>query len=403
MLWCALARRVWIKCNSDCSSVLAAAKNAAQGGMWRSDDGGAVWTRIGPTSSLGGWNWKVNTIAASADLSRIAGSWYWPAAANVDGSDIDYSVAISTDSGSTFAHTALSPLPAPNALAVSDDFTKLITLGNYAGIHVSTDSSATWTQTNTQSEPWQGIAGSSALGVVVAGGQGDLWRSVDGGVTWTSVTPSGYGDANSMYKVVSCSADGARWLVAVENQPLLVSSDSGLTWEIFDTPRAWKTATVSQDGYTIWAGVSGGQLWRYEYTRPPSPPLLPPSAPPTMPPPPPPPRVPPPPGFTLLAASSTSNWVAIALSDDAQTVFGGIDNAQIFKSVDGGASWAVAGNIPYKQWCAHPSGAHGPPRAAAATSVWRMAGVPLRLVCLCLCMHRWFACALVCPGSQGLD
>ena len=109
------------------------------------------------------------------------------------------------------------------------------------------------------------------------------------------------------------------------------------------------------------------------------------------------------PGFTLLAASSTSNWVAIALSDDAQTVFGGIDNAQIFKSVDGGASWAVAGNIPYKQWCAHPSGAHGPPRAAAATSVWRMAGVPLRLVCLCLCMHRWFACALVCPGSQGLD
>jgi len=145
-------------------------------------------------------------------------------------------------------------------IASSADGTKLAaTVGSAVptsgeGIYLSTNSGATWTQSQAPAGAWGPIA-SSADGtkLAVANANGYIYTSTNSGGAWVQrMTPT------EKWLSLASSADGSKLIAADNPGYLIVSTNSGAAWL---TPtnlnRPWLSAVCSADGNEMAAQYEG--------------------------------------------------------------------------------------------------------------------------------------------------
>ncbi len=160
-------------------------------GIWRTQNGGISWQNINP--DLGQWDAVGgNTVTIAADPA--VGGKVW--AAMADRSDGPYALYRSNDYGATWVQN--TSLPAGTYLfglsisTHSSPYDRNLYISVDGKVYRSTDGGVTWL-------PAGGLGGLPASGIhvtavdprdsmeVLAGGSKGLWRSIDGGSSWTQV------------------------------------------------------------------------------------------------------------------------------------------------------------------------------------------------------------------------
>ena len=253
--------------------------------IFKSTDNGVTWSVLAPA----GLPAQDNRCLISAVAARDNGDDLLVAVAGTD-DGANGGVYRSVDGGSTFARTAGLPAAAdygdqftPNAgLAAdaADNNTRYLFLKNQ-GLYKSTDRGATWSFLNTGLPTYGVVAADRSLG-------GHLWvgtccnqpvglsHSADGGATWTPVAG-----------IVSVTdVDAANDRVAVLGQRLgdtydkiYYSGDAGGTWGEITRPgyRFGNAMAVAADPWrpgTVWISTNGRSVARFTPGAPVAPPPM---------------------------------------------------------------------------------------------------------------------------------
>jgi photosystem II stability/assembly factor-like uncharacterized protein len=250
---------------------------AVAGGVWKTTDGGATWVPLTdhtPISSVG-----AIAIAASNHNIIYVGTGEAAPRGNVTWGDGVYK---STDAGKTWTNIGLKDSRQIGALIVdpnNPDIVLVAALGHIfgpnaqRGVYRSTDGGKTWTRTlykddNTgaidvsfdphnsnivyaalwqaRRQPWNFSSGGTGSG---------LYRSNDGGVTWTRLSGNGLpGGILGRIHVSVSGADSNRIYAMIEAKDggLYRSDDAGQHWKRINgdgrlTQRAWYFSTILAD------------------------------------------------------------------------------------------------------------------------------------------------------------
>lgn len=219
-----------VACDSTGSIILASTYNFGNGGLYRLASSTPTpsptpWPTPAPTQrSVGGWQ----TLGAPYDS-------YAGAASSANGSI--YAVSIyyggllySSDAGGTFGGLAGATTQSYRAIAMDAEATTFWAVAY--GLIYKGSADGTWTElvngNSTLMLDWRGI-GVSADGVQVVAGalHGGLWRSMDGGLSWTKITDDTMSSIG--WTGAAPSADGSRILASAESpgQGLYHSDDFG--------------------------------------------------------------------------------------------------------------------------------------------------------------------------------
>lgn len=244
------------------------------GGVWRSTNAGASWS---PTDDLMGNLAICSLVAHPTDPDTLyAGTG--EGFGNVDAIRGD-GIFTTTDGGVTWAQLPSTASNADfryvNALAISPDGAALLA-GTRAGLFLSTDAGVSWTQTSTVSAgnvAFDPNDGGRAIAGASTGGQALF--STDGGQTWTFATrptaPTG------RVQVCHAVADPSITYASVDASPSQIwrSTDGGQTYTSRAAQSGGAAASfLGQQGWydnVIWAGdptdadvllVGGIDLWR---------------------------------------------------------------------------------------------------------------------------------------------
>lgn len=132
----------------------------------------------------------------------------------------------------------------------------------------------TWTQTTATNMEWTAIASSAdgtklaaaALADASGTGPGGIFASTNSGNSWTERLSGGWWG-------IASSADGSR-LVAVVNNAIAISTDSGATWTNISAPSGdWRSVASSADGSklvtisyisgSVYVSTNSGSTWRF--------------------------------------------------------------------------------------------------------------------------------------------
>jgi hypothetical protein len=178
-----------------------------------------------------------------------------------------------------FAHNWIGPSIGRQiiAIATSRDGTRVAAAPAGGKIWTSINSGLTWTeQGGSPDAGWKGIA-SSADGMKLYAVADHIYRSTDGGVTWTSVgNLSWLGIPDSAAcRTIACSADGTRVVAAGEagssawspHGLIWISSSSGLpnTWNAYGSDNNWERVKMSGDGQRLLAVETHEFDWYFEF------------------------------------------------------------------------------------------------------------------------------------------
>lgn len=249
---------------------------------------------------------------------------------------------------SAFAQT-WTPTGAPtrtwDTIASSADGTKLVAAVYAGGIYTSTNSGATWTLTSAPSDggidsAWESVA-SSADGsklVAVAYYDNPIYVSTNSGMNWSSNGPSEY------WQSVACSADGNKLIAAASiNGPIYISTNCGTTWiQATNAPNLWwQTVATSADGNILVAAPGGSGPAGPIYVSPDA-------------------------GNTWVQTPSPyEEWMSVAISADGTKMAALSDSSAnpqpstvIYTSTNSGATW-VPKTIPGEYWWSVASSADG--------------------------------------------
>ena len=231
---------------------------ACAGGVWKTTDGGVYWRNVSDgffgSSSVGALG------VAESDSSVIyAGTGEACIRSDVSHGDGVYR---STDGGATWKHVGLDDTRHVARIRVhprDPDLVYVAALGHafgpnsQRGVFRSTDGGGSWERVLFKSERagaidlsmdprnprvlyaaiWQALR--TPWSLVSAGPESGLWRSTDGGDTWTDLTgqpgmPDGI--KGRIGVAASPAKPGRVWaIVEAEDGALLRSDDSGDTWE----------------------------------------------------------------------------------------------------------------------------------------------------------------------------
>ena len=216
-----------VACDSTGSIILASTYNFGEGGLYRLTPSPTPSPTPAPTEAqgfIGGWQ----TLSAPYNS-------YGGAASSANGSI--YAVSIyyggllySSDAGETFGGLAGATTQSYRAIAMDAKATTFWAVAY--GLIYKGNADRTWTElvndNSTLMLDWRGI-GVSADGVQVVAGAlgGGLWRSVDGGLSWTKITDDTMSSIG--WTGAAPSADGSRILASAESpgQGLYLSDDFG--------------------------------------------------------------------------------------------------------------------------------------------------------------------------------
>ncbi len=225
------------------------------------------------------------------------------------------------------------------AVASSADGTKLVAVVGVGQIYTSVDSGVTWTARETNRN-WISAASSDdgTKLVAIAGGNGGLiYTSTDSGVEWT---PRG---VSRKWSAVASSSDGSKLIAAVSNGQLYTSTDSGANWTPTETSRFWNAVASSSDGSKLVATdgeqapghSNGGRI----YTSTDS-------------------------GLTWTPRENVRLWRSIASSDGGARLVAVVQAGQIHISTNSGVSWFARESN--RQWTSVASSSDGTKLIAGA-------------------------------------
>jgi len=160
------------------------------------------------------------------------------------------------------------PQPAPNM----NDCTmvgagNVWAVGTGGLIEHSTDGGATWTtqQSGIEADLWSVSFSDDQHGWAVGGqptnaAPGVILRTIDGGTTWTDVTPAGLKETltNASF------SDAAHGYIGTTDGHVLKTVDAGASWQTLTLAGAGKAYDTVDfvDAVHGWAGGEGGRLWR---------------------------------------------------------------------------------------------------------------------------------------------
>lgn len=196
-------------------------------GVYESTDAGGNWRQL--YAGLSSGVVLIRTGGVLSAVATISGSLYkstytsgaWQAWTKITSSAIPTSTWSAVIAQS---HSAPQTLYAALAGYGADDL---------AGIAVSTDGGATWTARNNPTSPSNQLWHAFQLGVhptdpnTVYYGEVNIWKTTDGGMSWTAVTAGTYADQNAF--AFDPSAADTLW--AGNDGGVWRSTDGAATWE----------------------------------------------------------------------------------------------------------------------------------------------------------------------------
>jgi photosystem II stability/assembly factor-like uncharacterized protein len=250
---------------------------AVAGGVWKSTDGGASWLPLTDNTSIS----SVGAIAVAPSNHEIV---YVGTGEAAPRGDMTYGDGVykSTDGGKTWSHIGLRDTRQIGALIVDPRNSDVVLLAAFGhafgpnterGVYRTTDGGKSWTRVlykdeNTgaidvsfdphnpdvvyaalwqaRRQPWEFSSGGPGSG---------LYRSTDGGVSWTHLTGHGLpaGLLGRIHVSVS-AADSKRVYAMIESAEggLFRSDDGGANWQRVNddgrlSQRAWYFSTILAD------------------------------------------------------------------------------------------------------------------------------------------------------------
>jgi photosystem II stability/assembly factor-like uncharacterized protein len=222
--------------------------------LHKSEDGGSHWTDVTPAVD----NWGGRISIAPSDPQTV-----WSGAART------------TDGG---AHWARTRTDQTDGVVVDPTHAGTVLITTVNGLFRTTDDGASWSPAGTGLPVWSEISGDAGNGLVVFGingGTGTVYRSTDGGASFSPIS------VNNSWQVTGLYAAPSNPLVVYAagrdgRDPLLArSTDGGVTWARLSTgpvgailaPFAAVDATDPQHvlvgtfGYGVWVTADGGSSW----------------------------------------------------------------------------------------------------------------------------------------------
>ena len=207
---------------------------ASPGGVWKSTNGGSNWI---PLSDK--WpSTNTNSIAIDKAGNVYAGT------GDLYGG-IPFGLMKSTNGGLTWTNLGLSAFGFNSVqnILVDPDNNSIITVGTgfpyYGNVYRSTDGGTTWTQVISQNGIYYDVEASAKhingtrWYYAVGSWGGGFWRSADRGASWTQLSPPVTFNSNSgggYYIAPSEVNPDTVYLFSGTDQEVIVSSDAGNTW-----------------------------------------------------------------------------------------------------------------------------------------------------------------------------
>ncbi len=237
---------------------------AAEGGVWKTTDGGVSWTPLTDNqASLASGAIAIDpthpdTVYVGTGEENFAQDSYYGAG-----------ILKSTDAGTTWTNIVGPFLRATiGALAISPKGSNVLLCSSNLGIYRSSDGAATWTSvlagtgTSVLFDPSNGDIAYAALGNIHGNAINGVYRSTDGGQTWTLLTGSG---ANALptanvgrIEIAIAPSTPTTLYVGIQESPpstagnllgIYKTTDSGATWNNLNAPDI--CASVAQCWYDM--------------------------------------------------------------------------------------------------------------------------------------------------------
>jgi photosystem II stability/assembly factor-like uncharacterized protein len=241
----------------------------AEGILYRSDDGGLLWRRLGPGFPLRGCS--LDDIVVDARGVVFVGYW------EVHGSG--GGVARSTDGGQTFVVLKGVDGESVRALAVAPSDPKVIAAGTRTGVFLSRDGGQGWTRITPKSHPDLRNIESLAFDptdpqVIYAGTWHLVWKTLDGGAAWGPVHEGMIDDSDVMTLTIDPWHPQTIYSTACTG--IYRSTEGAMEWTKlgripFSSRRTRAFSLGGDDGSQLLAGTteglwisedSGGTWWR---------------------------------------------------------------------------------------------------------------------------------------------
>lgn len=165
-----------------------------------------------------------------------------------------YGVIVSTDEGETWKETGPMPIPCP-VRAFAIDSTGTLIVGTWQqGFFRSTNHGETWMRCSADSLTALCLYVNRQTNVILAGSEQGIYRSSDGGLTWSIIYP---GDRS--YMAFLKHPSGALYVISSSDRGgLYKSTNDGLTWTELSTPLRYCESLVSTKSGRIIVGSAWG-------------------------------------------------------------------------------------------------------------------------------------------------
>ena len=208
------------------------------------------------------------------------------------------------------------------SLASSADGLKLVgaATGTGSGIFTSTDAGKTWASSILSYAPLSMSSssdGSVLVGVVNGGG---IVMSTNTGVTWQLTTAP-----TASWTCVASSADGNRLAATINGAGNIYTSIGGSNWTLRATSLGWNSIASSADGSKLAAVVPNGKIWTSsDYGA----------------------------SWTQQFSAPTTNWISITSSADGSRLAAAVNavGGHVYTSSDFGVNWTLQGGSPTNYW-----------------------------------------------------
>ena len=278
-----------------------------------------VWTKHFITKGY------FNGVATSSDGLKI----FVAVPGMQDGSKSQ--ISMSTDSGTTWADTAVSPARTCfTSIAASSSGMTVIAYGRKAQMTISTDGGASW-HSPTKGPTDDSITKGQAMGAISLSGDGTraaVTSGLDPHIEYICSTKMFWG------------VSGLK-MFTPDLGYIHTSSDSGLTWAITTAPAAhWMSVASSSDGLKLAAVVWSGGIYISTDSG----------------------------GSWTLTSATTQQWISIASSSDGSRLFAGVFDGGLYLSTNGGTLWSQLTSAPTNSWARVESSADGSELVALSTT-----------------------------------
>lgn len=263
---------------------------STSGGIWTSFDGGTTWTKVTPSLSYHGVSCLAQDMRPGHDSVWYAGSGeaYGQSASGGSAYYLGNGVLKSTDNGATWFPLTVTVTNTPQTfesfwdfqwnvvLDENDTVNDVVYVANLGGIYRSMNGGTTWTTVRGGSlsaySYFTDVAVTKDSGIVYAtlssdGPQKGIWRSIDQGTTWTRISTSMFGDSLCNRVVMGINPQNENEIYFLGNSEGLGMPDTNFQGDI-EYNTLWRYTYIGGDGSGpngMWEDLSmnlpTGQQW----------------------------------------------------------------------------------------------------------------------------------------------